>query len=101
MRSFIVSPIAFEELEQAKDWYERINDNLGQAFFEDWKRVSDFIHRYPFHSQVRKGVYRYAYFKRFPYVIVYEVTRTEIAVFRVVHFSRHPRQRKKKSSRGN
>ncbi|HET6992655.1 MAG TPA: type II toxin-antitoxin system RelE/ParE family toxin [Bacteroidia bacterium] len=96
MRSFIVTPEAFEELQEIKKWYDDISTRLGKAFFEDWKNLAESIHRKPLQSQIKSKPYRNAFLKRFPYVIVYEVTATEIIVYRVVHTSRHLKQRKKK-----
>jgi len=96
MRDFIITSDAFEELQEIKKWYAEISVRLGQAFFEDWQKIADSIHHRPLQSQIKSKPYRNVFLKRFPYVVVYEVTNMEIIVYRVVHTSRHPKQRKKK-----
>ena len=96
MLNFIVTPVAFEELLEVKKRYNEISLRLGQAFFEDWQNIADSIQRRPLQSQIKIKPYRNAFLKRFPYVVVFEVTTMEIIVYRVVHTSRHQKQRKKR-----
>ena len=47
----------------------------------------------PFGYQVRKGDFRHAMLRKFPYRVVYEVEGQNVFIYRVVHAKRKPHSR--------
>lgn len=53
----------------------------------------DTIEAHPFGYHVRKGDFRHALLRKFPFRVVYEVDGSEVIIYRVVHMRRRPHER--------
>jgi len=77
----------------AYQWYEVQSKGLGEHFLAELESSLKKIQTTPTaNGKVNKN-YRQGKLLRFPYVIVYEIIRTEIIVFSIFHTKRNPRQK--------
>jgi toxin ParE1/3/4 len=84
-------PEAQADLLETRDWYERQQQGLGEAFADSVDQIVDRIEAMPqmyavVFRDVRRGKLR-----RFPYLIYYRVLSDRIEVIAVLHASRDPR----------
>jgi ParE toxin of type II toxin-antitoxin system, parDE len=77
-------------MEDAYVWYEKQRDGLGEEFFKELDLFFNKIRLHPEHFSKIKRSIRQAALKRFPYVIVFELIKTEVVVFAVFHTKRSP-----------
>jgi len=78
---------------EAYDWYEKQSNGLGEIFLSELDRCYKKIEAQPtFYSKTRKN-FRQLRLKRFPYVVVYEVMKSEVIIFAVFHTSRSPKHK--------
>ena len=87
----IITPEAEADLADAKAWYERKREGLGEGFLLCVEAGLDHIRRAPtaateVYPRVRRVVVR-----RFPYGIFYRVDPDQIAVLAIYHGKRDPR----------
>jgi ParE toxin of type II toxin-antitoxin system, parDE len=78
----------------AKDaykWYETQKQGLGEEFLDELDGAYLKLESHPeYFGKVKKN-FRQVALKRFPFVIVYEIIKTEVVVFAVFHTSRNPK----------
>ena len=87
----IITPEAEEDLAEAKAWYDRKREGLGEEFVLCVEAALDHIRRVPAAAtQVYPGVRRVVV-RRFPYGVFYRVDPDQIAVLAVYHSKRDPR----------
>jgi plasmid stabilization system protein ParE len=90
MYSLIIKPRAMLMTKDAYDWYETQKKGLGEEFLNELDAAYLKLESHPeYFGKVRKN-FRQAALKRFPFVIVYEVIKTEVVVFAVFHTRRNP-----------
>ena len=84
--------VAEAELAEAASWYEGQAAGLGQEFLDEFEMVLDWIMRFP-EAWKRVGTrHRRCLFRRFPYAVLYSLTRDEIIVAGVVDLRRDPQR---------
>jgi toxin ParE1/3/4 len=87
----IITPEAEADLVEARAWYERKREGLGDEFVLCVEAGLDHIRRVPkAATEVYPGVRRVVV-RRFPYGIYYRVDEDQIAVLAVYHSKRDPR----------
>ncbi len=87
----VIWPEAEEDLREAKAWYERCREGLGDEFLSCIEETIESIRCTPFlYGVVYKDVRR-ALVRRFPYGIFYRVAEDRVVVLAVFHASRDPR----------
>lgn len=91
-----VQPGAEEDTWRAYIWYEEQHEGLGEFFLKELEIFYKKLETTPeiFSSIIKQ--YRQAILKQFPYVIVYEISRTKVIVYAVFHTSRNPKNKIKK-----
>ena len=90
MYSLIIKDRALRMTLEAYDWYEVQKKGLGEEFLAELDTSYKKIQTHPtFYSIIKKN-YRQVSLKRFPYVIVYEIIKSQVIVFAVFHTSRNP-----------
>lgn len=87
----IITPIAEDDIAQAKAWYNRRSSDLGDDFVLCVEEALDRIRNIPNGAtEVYPGVRRVV-LRRFPYGVFYRVDPDQIAVLAVYHSKRDPR----------
>lgn len=87
----IITPEAEADLAEAKAWYERKREGLGEEFVLCVEAALGHICRVPAAAtEVYPGVRR-VIVQRFPYGVFYRVDPDQIAVLAVYHSKRDPR----------
>ena len=93
MYSLIIKPRAILMTKDAYDWYETQKPGLGEEFLDELDGVYFKLEAHPqYFGKVKKN-FRQVALKRFPFVIVYEIIKTEVVVFAVFHTSRNPKRK--------
>ena len=90
MRKREVHPDVYEELEEARSWYEEHATGLGNEFLDEIERAVSAIQRAPdawplFSNGVRRFLVH-----RFPFAILYRYDNSKIQVIAVAHQRRKP-----------
>jgi len=88
-----LSFLALKELEDAHDWYESKEVNLGLRFLDEFEETLTVIKHMP-HFAVRYDKVRCIPVKKFPYLIHYQLfpRKKLILVVAVFHTSRKPKK---------
>lgn len=77
----------------AYDWYEEQRKGLGEIFLAELDACYKKIQNNPTANSKVKRNYRQGRLIMFPYVVVYEIMRTDIVVLSVFHTRRDPRHK--------
>lgn len=77
----------------AYDWYEEQQTGLGDLFLAELDKGLDKLEVWPLSYAKIKKDYRQLILHAFPYVIVYEILKTDVVVYAVFHTSRSPRKK--------
>lgn len=98
MHTLIILEEADKELQEAAAWYEEKGSGLGFRFIEVIKRKFEIIQEHPERNSRRKGNFREAVVKIFPYVIVYTFYKENgvITVNSIFHTSQSPKKKHRK-----
>ena len=83
-------PDARKELDDATDYYDRIDLELGDAFLEEIDDCISRILRFPRAWTKLRDEVRRCLIHRFPYSLVYEVEDEHVFILAVMHSSRKP-----------
>jgi toxin ParE1/3/4 len=83
------------DLEESANWYDEQQSGVGEEFLAEvrlaFQRILNNSETYPV---VQENVRRFV-MKRFPFLIYYVATKTEVTILRVIHSSREPDEWKK------
>jgi plasmid stabilization system protein ParE len=87
----ILQPAAEADLQEAYEWYEQRETELGAEFMRCVDSCVQLIRRHPemypvIHKHVRQGVVR-----RFPYSVMYFMANDSVIVTAIFHAARDPR----------
>jgi plasmid stabilization system protein ParE len=93
MFDLIIKEEAYQDLQNAYDYYEEQKSGLGEDFIAKVKGRMAYLKKYPLHFSKVEKEFRQALIDRFPYVIVYELSGKEIIVYAVFHCSKNPRKK--------
>lgn len=85
--TFIFSPVAIENVEQAVDYYEKKQTGLGNRFAEQLQLTLNTVKRNPFFATVRYDDIRCARIKNFPYMVHYHINEDELLVIIIAVYS--------------
>lgn len=88
--SVVLRGSAAKDVLEAFFWYHSIRPILGDRFMTEFKECYDSVAANPNSFQARRGNFRYAMLRKFPYRMVYEIDGHEVFIYRVVHTSRKP-----------
>jgi len=89
-----IEPEAEAEFVEATEYYEIIEEHLGQRFHDAVKLKLARIQQNPFQYPAVSALHRKAVVDVFPYCIYYSVLKRQrmIAVLAIHHAKRHPRR---------
>lgn len=90
-RPLVVNPEAEADLADAKAWYDRQRQGLGDDFLQRVEGVLSSIERNPELRGTLFGELRGALVERFPYAVIYRIDDDQVTVVAVYHTSRNPR----------
>jgi hypothetical protein len=93
MYQLVLKPGAILMTRDAYDWYEAQRKGLGEIFLADLDACYKKIQTNPAANSKVKRNYRQRRLLRFPYVVVYEIMRTDIVVLSVFHTRRNPKHK--------
>lgn len=90
---------ADKEFQEAAQWYEEQANNLGVKFIEVIKHKLEIIQKFPERNPKRKGNFRQAIVRTFPYIIIYTLYKKEmvITINSIFHTSRNPKKKDKRN----
>ena len=86
----LINPFAELELDEAKEWYNLQQNNLGERFVNEIDITVIRIRENPFQFPKEKKQIRKAVVNNFPYSILFNVADNLINIFAVFHSSRNP-----------
>lgn len=86
----VIAPKAAYRLLDAANWYENRQPGLSDRFLDDFKLVIDHIATFPEACQIQKRNFRFAKFRRFPYIVVYTYELNRITVRSIVNAKQDP-----------
>lgn len=87
----IILEKAFQEIKNARNYYENNQINLGTSFTKEVFSILEILESNPLLFPIKFDNIREAVIKKFPFVVVFEVlTNNEIIVLSVFHFRRNP-----------
>lgn len=89
MHLLLIKPRAIAMMQDAYQWYEEQKQGLGEEFLTELDSYFTKLQSHPEYFGKIKKNFRQAALKRFPYVIVYEIIKTEVVVFAVFHTKRN------------
>ena len=92
----IVAEAAVLQLEESALFYESRQKGLGFEFEQEIADILDIIKNNPFLFPVKFARFHEVVVKRFPFVIVYEITEKQIVVVSIFHTGQDPEKKKKK-----
>jgi plasmid stabilization system protein ParE len=80
------------ELYEAVDWYEARSLGLGAEFLRSLDAALASVEREPLSHAIVHANFRRALLRRFPYGLIYEISRDEILIAACIHGRRDPRR---------
>ena len=83
------------EIIEAYLYYEEKRIGLGEEFLEHLNIYFDRITTNPEHFPQKRKPYREAFIKRFPFLVIYEITKREVIVYSVFNTWQNPEKKKK------
>jgi plasmid stabilization system protein ParE len=91
-----LKPGAEDDIEHAYNWYQDQRLGLGEEFLEELVFYYRKLELQPTSFGKLNKVYRKAVMKQFPYVMVFEINKTEVIIYAVFHKSRNPKNKLRK-----
>jgi plasmid stabilization system protein ParE len=93
--SYIVSvdEEAEEELDDIVGWYLLLSPKTAQEFIEVVDELLEFLSRNPYIYVKQRKNFRTALLRKYPYIIIYEITGNQVLVLRIYHTARNPQKR--------
>lgn len=93
MKNFaiVITPLAYEDLKEAKKWYERISSSLAIRFKKTINQEIDELAENPLKNQTVYKSTRRSVTKTFPYSIFYKVDsdNNTVLIIAVLHHKRN------------
>jgi len=84
----IVKPIAYNDIDEAIEWYESKSKGLGKRFLFEIEQLIVKISESPFNYSIYHKTVRRILFSKFPYKIYYTVHQDTITVLGIYHGKR-------------
>lgn len=91
--SLEVKEHAMKQIRDAFLYYESLALGLGEKILQSWENTANQVEINPLGFQKKYKNFRQALLKNFPYVIMYEIDKSSIIVYSVIHTSRKTKLR--------
>jgi len=86
-----ITPSAFNDLQNSIDYYNKQQKGLGKKFNTTIQTTFTQLKKVPASGSFMYDTVRYRVIKKFPYIILYELTdHNTIAVYRIFNTSQNP-----------
>ena len=85
-----VHPEVYEELEEARSWYDEHTPGLGKEFLDEIERAVSTIQKAPEAWPVYSNNVRRFLVHRFPFAILYRYGDSKIQIIAAMHQRRRP-----------
>lgn len=86
-----ITPAAFNDLQKAIDYYNEQQKGLGKKFNTAIQTIFNQLKKVPASGSFMYDTVRYRVLKKFPYIILYELTNnTTIVIYRIFNTSQNP-----------
>lgn len=96
MYKLVIKPRAITMAKDAFDWYEEQLPGLGDRFISELEKCFQKLERQPLlYAKIRKN-FRQILFSDFPYVLVFEIIKTDVVVYAVFHTKQSLRKKFRK-----
>ncbi len=92
-KAVIVKPLAFVNIQKAFLWYEQQFQGLGEDFLDEWESIANHISLHSESYSKKYKSFRQAVFKRFPYVVIYEIDDNVVVIYNVINMKRSNKKR--------
>ena len=92
-RKLTIHEAVRDEVVDAVVYYEEQQLGLGNSLLEEWEKSINKIHLTPEAYQIKRKHFREVLLDKFPYLIVFETTDTEVFVYRFINAKRHQNKR--------
>lgn len=89
----IIPEGVYEELNRVALYYEEQQKDLGVKFLNDWEDTMSQISRSPLIYQKKFKQFRCVQFNRFSFLLVFELDKKEIVIYRLIHVRINPTKR--------
>lgn len=76
-------------------YYEEKRIGLGEEFLEHLDVYFNRISANPKHFPQKRKPYREAFIYRFPFLVIYEITKRKVIIYSVFHTLQNPENKKK------
>jgi plasmid stabilization system protein ParE len=81
-------PLFDRDVREAAQWYDQRSPGLGDAFVETARQCVADVIADPHRFALSPGEIRYRRLRRFPYVVLFDVTDSELLMLGVLHTAR-------------
>lgn len=81
------------EMADAVDWYEQQQAGLGEKFILFIEAFLKRIVKNPFHFSEKNPPFREAYAKKFPYLVIYQISNDKVVIYSVFHIKQNPNKK--------
>jgi plasmid stabilization system protein ParE len=88
-----VKPGAEDDIDHAYNWYEDQRKGLGKEFLAELEVYYKKLEQQPMVFGKASKNYRQVVLRKFPYIILFEISKTEVIIFAVFHKSRNPKNK--------
>ena len=83
--TIVVLEEVYEEVNTAALWYQEKKEGLGYRMLDEWETAIETISNNPESFQKQYLQFRHIQLKHFPYILVYEIKKEEIIIFRFIN----------------
>jgi hypothetical protein len=88
----IIPDAIYQKLEDTMLDYDSKRSGLGLSFFNKWESVVESLKSNPFLFQKKTKYLRTVKISGFPYLVVYEIVKGNVYVYRLIEAKRHPKK---------
>ena len=95
MHRLLITKPAINDIKEAKNWYNKKLENLGNKFVDHVFKCFEEIQTHPFAYPNKHKHTREMYVKKFPYMIIFSLEENILFILRVFPCKTDPRKKYK------
>lgn len=85
-----ITPTAFNDLQKAIEYYNSEQKGLGKKFHSAVKSMFAQLIKVPASGSFMYDTVRYRVIRKYPYIILYELSKNNINIYRIFNTSQYP-----------